>query len=73
MPVEKWLWFGFSGTKYDIDFKSQNKLGQNFKSGQDMINMYKELCTGMPFILVSQRILSTMAAYNLLWLSKTIQ
>ncbi|XP_030524250.1 cytosolic enolase 3 [Rhodamnia argentea] len=33
------------GTKYDLDFKSPNKSGQNFKSGEDMIDMYKELCS----------------------------
>lgn len=36
-----------TGTKYDLDFKSPNKSGQNFKSGEDMIEMYKELCAGM--------------------------
>lgn len=34
------------GTKYDYDFETPNKSGQNFKSGQDMIDMYKELCAG---------------------------
>ncbi|KAH0660825.1 hypothetical protein KY285_029428 [Solanum tuberosum] len=36
------------GTKYDLDFKTPNKSGQNFKSGQDMIDMYKELCADYP-------------------------
>lgn len=36
------------GTKYDLDFKSPNKSGQNFKSAEDMIDMYKELCTDYP-------------------------
>ncbi|RXH84729.1 hypothetical protein DVH24_033013 [Malus domestica] len=31
------------GTKYDLDYKSVDK-GQNFKSADDMIGMYKELC-----------------------------
>lgn len=35
------------GTKYDLDFKSPNRSGQNFKSGEDMIEMYKELCNGI--------------------------
>lgn len=35
-----------TGTKYDLDYKSANKSGQNFKSAQDMIGMYKELCNG---------------------------
>ncbi|KAL4285328.1 hypothetical protein GQ457_16G009780 [Hibiscus cannabinus] len=36
------------GTKYDLEFKSPNKSGQNFKSGEDMIQMYKELCIDYP-------------------------
>lgn len=36
-----------SGTKYDLDSKSPNKSGQNFKSVEDMIDMYKELCSGI--------------------------
>ena len=44
------IFFLFSsllGTKYDLDVKVPNKSGQNFKSGEDMIEMYKELCSGM--------------------------
>lgn len=40
------------GTKYDLDFKTPNKSGQNFKSGQDMIDMYKELCAGTCYSLI---------------------
>ncbi|XP_010557227.1 PREDICTED: cytosolic enolase 3 [Tarenaya hassleriana] len=40
------------GTKYDLDFKSPNKSGQNFKSGDDMIDMYKELCAEYPIISI---------------------
>lgn len=40
------------GTKYDVDFKSPNKSGQNFKSGEDMISMYKELCTDYPIVSI---------------------
>ncbi|KAA3485799.1 cytosolic enolase 3-like [Gossypium australe] len=36
------------GTKYDLEFKSPNKSGQNFKSGEDMIQMYKDLCIDYP-------------------------
>ncbi|XWS28748.1 hypothetical protein CRYUN_Cryun25bG0097700 [Craigia yunnanensis] len=36
------------GTKYNLEFKSPNKSGQNFKSGKDMIQMYKELCIDYP-------------------------
>lgn len=40
------------GTKYDLDFKSPNKSGQNFKSGEDMIEMYKQLCTDYPIVSI---------------------
>ncbi|KAM7522111.1 hypothetical protein LguiA_012013 [Lonicera macranthoides] len=40
------------GTKYDLDFKNPNKSGQNFKSGEDMIEMYKELCTDYPIVSI---------------------
>ncbi|PON70864.1 Enolase [Parasponia andersonii] len=40
------------GTKYDLDFKSPNKSGQNFKSGEHMIDMYKELCTEYPIVSI---------------------
>lgn len=40
------------GTKYDLDFKSPNKSGQNFKSGEDMIEMYKELCSEYPIVSI---------------------
>ncbi|KAM1226774.1 hypothetical protein ACFX13_006197 [Malus domestica] len=37
------------GTKYDLDYKSVDK-GQNFKSADDMIGMYKELCREYPIV-----------------------
>lgn len=40
------------GTKYDLHFKSPNKSGQNFKSGEDMIEMYKELCADYPIVSI---------------------
>ncbi|XP_048420694.1 cytosolic enolase 3-like isoform X2 [Pyrus x bretschneideri] len=43
------------GTKYDLDYKSADK-GQNFKSADDMIGMYKELCSGKsvsPFLFLN--------------------
>ncbi|XP_024026742.1 cytosolic enolase 3 [Morus notabilis] len=40
------------GTKYDLDFKSPNKSGQNFKSGEDMIDTYKELCTDYSIVSI---------------------
>ncbi|XP_075099027.1 cytosolic enolase 3 [Nicotiana tabacum] len=40
------------GTKYDLDFMTPNKSGQNFKSGQDMIDIYKELCADYPVVSI---------------------
>ncbi|CAN0854666.1 Cytosolic enolase 3 [Linum grandiflorum] len=40
------------GTKYDLDFKTPNKSGQNFKSGEDMIEMYKDLCAEYQLVSV---------------------
>uniref|UniRef100_A0A2N9G7S3 phosphopyruvate hydratase n=1 Tax=Fagus sylvatica TaxID=28930 RepID=A0A2N9G7S3_FAGSY len=40
------------GTKYDLDVKVPNKSGQNFKSGEDMIEMYKELCSEYPIVSI---------------------
>ncbi|XP_073138919.1 cytosolic enolase 3 [Henckelia pumila] len=40
------------GTKYDLDYKSPNKSGQNYKSGEDMIAMYKELCEAYPIVSI---------------------
>ncbi|XP_052199131.1 cytosolic enolase 3 isoform X2 [Diospyros lotus] len=42
----------FLGTKYDLDHKSPNKSGQNFKSGEDMIELYKELCADYPIVSI---------------------
>ncbi|GFZ01670.1 cytosolic enolase [Actinidia rufa] len=39
-------------TKYDLDYKSPNKSGQNFKSGEDMIELYKELCADYPVVSI---------------------
>ncbi|GLT37664.1 hypothetical protein SLA2020_119680 [Shorea laevis] len=40
------------GTKYDLEFKSPSRSGQNFKSGEDMIHMYKELCGDYPIVSI---------------------
>ncbi|KAI3514090.1 hypothetical protein L1887_12407 [Cichorium endivia] len=40
------------GSKYDLDFKSPRKSGQNFKSGEDMIEIYKELCRDYPIVSI---------------------
>ncbi|XP_054818396.1 cytosolic enolase 3-like isoform X2 [Prosopis cineraria] len=40
------------GTRYDLDFKSPQKSGQNFKSAEDMIELYRELCTEYPIVSI---------------------
>ncbi|KAI3765478.1 hypothetical protein L2E82_15513 [Cichorium intybus] len=40
------------GTKYDLDYKSPNRSGQNFKSGEEMVEMYKELCKDYPIVSI---------------------
>eukprot|EP00268_Persea_americana_P014420 TRINITY_DN16412_c0_g1_i2.p1 TRINITY_DN16412_c0_g1~~TRINITY_DN16412_c0_g1_i2.p1 ORF type:complete len:363 (-),score=85.59 TRINITY_DN16412_c0_g1_i2:762-1850(-) len=40
------------GKKYDLDFKAPNKSGQNFKTGEDMIEMYNRLCTDYPVVSI---------------------
>ncbi|CAH9074884.1 unnamed protein product [Cuscuta europaea] len=40
------------GTKYDLDFKTPNKSGQNFKSGENMAELYSELCTEYPIVSI---------------------
>lgn len=40
------------GTKYDLDFKNPNKSGQNFKTGEDMIELYKQLCSEYPIVSI---------------------
>ncbi|XP_008798952.1 cytosolic enolase 3 [Phoenix dactylifera] len=42
------------GKKYDLDFKAPNKSGQNFKTGEDMIEMYTQLCTEYPIVSIEQ-------------------
>ncbi|KAI3918450.1 hypothetical protein MKX01_041770 [Papaver californicum] len=40
------------GTKYDLDYKSPNKSGQNFKTAEDMAVMYTELCKVYPIVSI---------------------
>ncbi|KAE9614688.1 putative phosphopyruvate hydratase [Lupinus albus] len=40
------------GTRYDLYFKSPQKSGQNFKSAEDMIELYKELCSDYPVVSI---------------------
>ncbi|XP_010256716.1 PREDICTED: cytosolic enolase 3-like isoform X2 [Nelumbo nucifera] len=42
------------GTKYDLDFKSPNKSGQNFRTGEEMIEMYVQLCADYPIVSIEQ-------------------
>ncbi|KAG9453270.1 hypothetical protein H6P81_006174 [Aristolochia fimbriata] len=42
------------GKKYDLDFKSPNRSGQNFKTGEDMIEMYNQLCADYPIISIEE-------------------
>lgn len=42
------------GKKYDLDFKIPNKSGQNFKTGDDMIQMYSQLCADYPIVSIEQ-------------------
>ena len=54
-----WQWFSslaiftklFAGKKYDLEFKSSKKSGLNFKTGDDMMEMYSKmyskLCSGI--------------------------
>jgi len=61
LPYTFWAPFAFGyificffpdiGKRYDLDFQSPQKSGQNFKSAEDMIELYKELCSGTPFYL----------------------
>ncbi|RAL37396.1 hypothetical protein DM860_000090 [Cuscuta australis] len=46
------VWFMLIGTKYDLDFKTPNKSGQNFKSGENMIEKYSKLCTEYPIVSI---------------------
>ncbi|XP_061375435.1 cytosolic enolase 3 [Gastrolobium bilobum] len=40
------------GKRYDLDFQSPVKPVQNFKSAEDMIELYKELCTDYPVVSI---------------------
>ncbi|WVY89984.1 hypothetical protein V8G54_035498 [Vigna mungo] len=40
------------GKRYDLDFQSPQKSGQNFKSAEDMIELYKELCSEYPIVSI---------------------
>ncbi|CAA6675517.1 unnamed protein product [Spirodela intermedia] len=40
------------GNKYDMDFKSPDKSGQVFKTGEEMAEMYAQLCTDYPIVSI---------------------
>jgi hypothetical protein len=42
----------FAGKKYDLEFKSTKKSGQNFKTADDMIEIYSQLCSGIIFLFI---------------------
>ena len=42
------------GKKYDLEFKSAKKSGQNFKTGDDMIEIYSQLCSEYPLVSIEQ-------------------
>ncbi|XP_042461899.1 cytosolic enolase 3-like [Zingiber officinale] len=42
------------GKKYDLDFKISTKSGQNFKTGEDMLELYTKLCTEYPIVSIEQ-------------------
>lgn len=42
------------GKKYELDFKSPNESGQNFKTGEDMIEMYTCLCKDYPIVSIEE-------------------
>ncbi|THU50020.1 hypothetical protein C4D60_Mb06t15680 [Musa balbisiana] len=43
-----------SGKKYDLDFKTPGKSGQDFKTGEDMLELYTKLCTEYPIVSIEQ-------------------
>ncbi|XP_074589286.1 cytosolic enolase 3 [Curcuma longa] len=42
------------GKKYDLDFKISTKSGHNFKTGEDMLELYTKLCTEYPIVSIEQ-------------------
>ncbi|KAI0498406.1 hypothetical protein KFK09_021647 [Dendrobium nobile] len=42
------------GKRYDLDFKIPKKSEQNFKTGEDMIEMYTQLCAAYPIVSIEQ-------------------
>ncbi|MCI00555.1 cytosolic enolase 3-like, partial [Trifolium medium] len=40
------------GKRYDLDFQSPQKSGQDFKSAEDMMELYRELCVEYPIVSI---------------------
>ncbi|GAU43679.1 hypothetical protein TSUD_254080 [Trifolium subterraneum] len=43
---------GRAGKRYDLDFQSPQKSGQDFKSAEDMMELYRELCAEYPIVSI---------------------
>ena len=56
------------GTRYDLDFKSPQKSGQNFKSAEDMIELYKTLCAGKSVFFTFLCIICRLIQLSLYWI-----
>ncbi|KAF3779299.1 Cytosolic enolase 3 [Nymphaea thermarum] len=41
------------GKKYDLDFKVPNKSGENFKTGEEMIELYTQFCSEYPIFSIT--------------------
>lgn len=55
----------FLGKKYDLEFKSTKKSGQNFKSADDMIEIYSQLCSGINEFVVDLSFLTSLSFIKL--------
>ncbi|KAJ3682684.1 hypothetical protein LUZ60_012911 [Juncus effusus] len=42
------------GKKYDLDFKSPDKAGQNFKTGEELTELYSKLVADYPIVSIEQ-------------------
>ncbi|PNY17511.1 cytosolic enolase 3-like protein, partial [Trifolium pratense] len=40
------------GKRYDLDFQSPQKSGQDFKSAEDMMELYRQLCVEYPIVSI---------------------
>eukprot|EP01018_Ginkgo_biloba_P033510 Gb_05275 [translate_table: standard] len=42
----------YTDKKYDLDFKTTNNSGEDVKTGEEMIEMYKKLCSDYPIVSI---------------------